>query len=52
MSIFIATLAYVSPEVLATAKLAILLASLIAGSAGLLLLRRGSIARHSEQVEV
>jgi NhaA family Na+:H+ antiporter len=40
MSLFIATLAFVQPEVLATAKLGILIASLIAGSAGLVLLRR------------
>jgi NhaA family Na+:H+ antiporter len=40
MSLFIATLAFAQPEVLAAAKLGILIASLIAGSAGLLLLRR------------
>jgi NhaA family Na+:H+ antiporter len=40
MSLFIAALAFAQPEVLATAKLGILIASLIAGSAGLLLLRQ------------
>ncbi len=40
MSLFIASLAFPQPELLATAKLGILIASLIAGSAGLLLLRR------------
>jgi NhaA family Na+:H+ antiporter len=40
MSLFIATLGFDSPELLAGAKLAILLASLIAGSAGLWLLYR------------
>jgi Na+:H+ antiporter, NhaA family len=40
MSLFIAALAFERPEVLATAKLGILIASIIAGSAGLLLLRR------------
>jgi NhaA family Na+:H+ antiporter len=40
MSLFIAALAFVQPDILATAKLGIFLASLIAGSAGLLLLRR------------
>jgi len=40
MSLFIAALAFAQPEVLASAKLGILIASLIAGSAGLLLLRR------------
>ncbi|MEO7908012.1 MAG: Na+/H+ antiporter NhaA [Roseiflexaceae bacterium] len=40
MSLFIASLAFSDPATLATAKLAILLASLLAGLAGLLLLRR------------
>ena len=40
MSLFIASLAFPQPELLATAKLGILIASLVAGSAGLLLLRR------------
>ncbi|MBK9711969.1 MAG: Na+/H+ antiporter NhaA [Kouleothrix sp.] len=40
MSLFIAALAFDSPGNLAAAKLAILLASLVAGSAGLLLLRQ------------
>ena len=40
MSLFIASLAFTDPDVLATAKLSILLASLIAGSAGLLMLYR------------
>ena len=39
MSLFIAALAFAQPALLATAKLGILIASLIAGSAGLLLLR-------------
>jgi NhaA family Na+:H+ antiporter len=42
MSLFISTLAFAQPEILATAKLGILIGSLIAGSAGLLLLRRMS----------
>lgn len=40
MSLFIASLAFVTPENLATAKLAILIASLIAGVAGVTLLSR------------
>ncbi len=40
MSLFIASLGFADPEVLATAKLAILVASLIAGTSGLFLLRR------------
>lgn len=40
MSLFIAALAFTDPDTLATAKLAILLASLLAGIVGLLLLRR------------
>ena len=40
MSLFIASLAFTDPDVLATAKLSILLASLVAGSAGLLMLYR------------
>jgi NhaA family Na+:H+ antiporter len=40
MSLFIATLAFADESVLATAKLAILIASLIAGSIGMLLLSR------------
>jgi Na+:H+ antiporter, NhaA family len=43
MSLFIAALAFAQPETLAAAKLGILIASLIAGSAGLLLLRRAAI---------
>lgn len=46
MSLFIATLGFEQPEVLATAKLAIFIASLIAGTVGLLLLRR--VARADE----
>lgn len=40
MSLFIASLAFTDPDTLATAKLAILLASLLAGSIGLLVLRQ------------
>jgi NhaA family Na+:H+ antiporter len=40
MSLFIAALAFVQPDTLAVAKLGILIASLIAGITGLLLLRR------------
>jgi NhaA family Na+:H+ antiporter len=40
MSLFIASLAFADADVLATAKVAILVASLVAGTAGLLLLRR------------
>jgi NhaA family Na+:H+ antiporter len=40
MSLFIAALAFLQPELLATAKLGVLIASLIAGSAGLIVLRR------------
>ena len=40
MSLFIASLAFNNPETLATAKLAILIASSLAGGAGLLLLRQ------------
>ncbi len=40
MSLFIASLGFADPEVLATAKLAILIASLIAGTTGLFLLSR------------
>ncbi|MBX0329738.1 Na+/H+ antiporter NhaA [Oscillochloris sp. ZM17-4] len=40
MSIFIATLAFSAPDALATIKLAILVASLLAGTLGVLLLRR------------
>jgi NhaA family Na+:H+ antiporter len=39
MSLFIAALAFAQPDLLATAKLGILIASLLAGSAGLVLLR-------------
>lgn len=42
MSLFIAALAFDSPGNLAAAKLSILLASLVAGSAGLLLLRQAT----------
>ena len=40
MSLFVATLAFDSPAVLATVKLSVLIASLIAGALGLLLLQR------------
>lgn len=40
MSLFIATLAFVTPNVLATVKLSVLIASLLAGTLGMLLLRR------------
>ena len=40
MSLFIASLAFANPDTLATAKLAILLASLLAGVIGFVLLRR------------
>ncbi len=40
MSLFIASLGFADPAVLATAKLAILLASVIAGTSGLVLLSR------------
>jgi Na+:H+ antiporter, NhaA family len=40
MSLFVASLAFVTPDRLATAKLAILVASLLAGVIGFLLLRR------------
>ena len=40
MSLFIASLGFTDPDVLATAKISILLGSLIAGTAGLLLLGR------------
>ncbi len=40
MSLFIASLAFVKPEVLATAKLSILIASVLAGAAGMLLFMR------------
>ena len=54
MSLFIASLAFNDPDVLATAKIAILIASLIAGSIGLLLLYRApSVAEnYSQQVSV
>ena len=42
MSLFIASLAFIDPDRLAMAKLAILLASLLAGAAGFLILRWGS----------
>lgn len=44
MSLFITTLAFSSPAMLATAKLAILAASLIAGTVGMALLRRAPTA--------
>jgi NhaA family Na+:H+ antiporter len=44
MSLFVATLAFESPDVLATVKLSVLIASLIAGALGMLLLRRLPIA--------
>jgi NhaA family Na+:H+ antiporter len=40
MSLFIASLAFANPDTLASAKLAILLASLLAGASGLILLRQ------------
>ena len=40
MSLFIASLAFGDPDTLATTKLAILIASFIAGIAGFILLRR------------
>jgi NhaA family Na+:H+ antiporter len=40
MSLFIAALAFPDPDTLATAKLAILLASVLAGVTGLLILRQ------------
>jgi NhaA family Na+:H+ antiporter len=43
MSLFIASLAFVNPDMLAAAKLAILLASLLAGSLGLILLRQVTV---------
>jgi Na+:H+ antiporter, NhaA family len=46
MSLFVASLAFNDPGVLATAKLSILLASLIAGGAGLLILFRTSSVLH------
>ena len=45
MSLFIASLAFVRPEVLATAKLSILIASLLAGVAGMLLFVRAPAQR-------
>lgn len=42
MSLFIATLAFVEPATLAAAKVAILAASLVAGTVGILFLRRSS----------
>ena len=42
MSLFIASLAFIDPDRLALAKLAILLASLLAGATGFLILRQGS----------
>jgi len=42
MSLFIASLAFANPDTLATAKLAILLASLLAGAFGFLLLRQAA----------
>jgi Na+/H+ antiporter NhaA len=44
MSLFIASLGFRDPAILATAKLAILIASVIAGTAGLVLLARTSAA--------
>jgi NhaA family Na+:H+ antiporter len=41
MSLFIASLAFVDPDTLAVAKLAILLASMLAGVTGFLVLRLG-----------
>ncbi len=51
MSLFIASLGFADPDVLATAKLAILIASIIAGTAGLVLLGRlKPMPTHSEPV--
>lgn len=47
MSLFIATLAFASPAELAAAKLAILAASIIAGSLGMALLRRAAPAEQA-----
>ncbi|HEX6292513.1 MAG TPA: Na+/H+ antiporter NhaA [Herpetosiphonaceae bacterium] len=49
MSLFIASLGFVNPDVLATAKLSILIASLIAGSAGLLYLSRVQAVAQPEE---
>jgi NhaA family Na+:H+ antiporter len=50
MSLFIASLAFVDPDRLAIAKLAILLASLLAGVVGFLVLRLGSrVGQHSSR---
>ncbi len=48
MSLFIASLAFVNDDVLATAKLAILLASVIAASIGLLVLSRARVAEGAQ----
>jgi NhaA family Na+:H+ antiporter len=45
MSIFIASLAFVDPDILATAKLSILLASALAGAIGMLLLSRVRVGK-------
>jgi NhaA family Na+:H+ antiporter len=45
MSLFIASLGFADPDVLATAKFSILIASLIAGSTGLLYLSRTTEAK-------
>jgi NhaA family Na+:H+ antiporter len=42
MSLFIASVAFIDPDKLAVAKLAILLASLLAGAVGFLILRQVS----------
>jgi NhaA family Na+:H+ antiporter len=48
MSLFIAALAFIDAEVLATAKLAILLASFMAATTGLLLLTRTPHREHAQ----
>jgi NhaA family Na+:H+ antiporter len=51
MSLFIATLGFVQPDVLTSAKLAILLGSLVSGTAGLLLLRTAPVLTTSVDQE-
>ena len=47
MSLFIASLAFVKPEILATAKLSILIASVLAGGVGMLLFMRAPARREA-----
>jgi Na+/H+ antiporter NhaA len=49
MSLFIAALAFTDASVLATAKLAILLASVLAAGAGLLLLSKTGVAADAQE---